>query len=871
MAMSESGSGSVAVTSISPPAGLPSSAPKPLLLPCLPPPHPPSSPFPTAASPSSSTLHTVPAMDRLCDEILQIIINELDDPTNFSLTSKGIYAFTQDPYVRATYFISRYGKIQALYWAFGRPRLMNKRVIDILLSSGAHLSRYLVQCVIQQYFRSHVHFIKQSWARKLEYSVATYILTIAGERYGNVPIGKGEDDGQKFLNLLKESRLSPEQRTSKWETLRDILEKYQFIPFCNKDPMMTQFPLVLAIEPRLLPFARANGFSMDRKYRNFVFRKMFERSAVAGDTRTNDIVTNVKQLSSLDSQMFLTRTVAAEICMEAKANEAAYNALKILDKNKVLKFELSIVIQDLIKLFVNTRSVTNPITHAVIRQLFFDYPSRDPTVRVVLLLQVFLSERPVQIITPSGRISYADAYIRFCKDKIESLNLNPVTRDDLFGVLVNRFAPDRFDGVLEYAKRVLDMSRHDLEELARDVAFKCLEIGCKGKMLEKLIDMYPTLDDAIRENVMKHYMFQVDDLPSPENERACVNYEAKLCRDFIMPRHAAGSVYENILLNDQSGQMQVAGHHPQPMIEALTGEDVNMERSGENDDEAMHTLDDESDDIDYIGQDTLSTMIRKDENRGRRRYYDFHTSYNDTAGKLGYPPDYSPMGKFIRNLYGVRSGVSAVFMLHAVANGNPMTVQSPVGFADSLSLDTRIPVTLKHFKILARLGRAPTSSLFDDIEAGAEFFFSEEDYLSPEELSGAPRKVRRRRHSMIKVKLVSSYSIKSEATPGPSRLHTPISSPVGPSRGQKRPRRSVAAPVKSYVVPDSDDDEIVDADDAMIKQTSVQARKRKEESNMQKWIKHLSVLLKEEQKKFNEKKKRTQANLPQGTKVRLRG
>lgn len=65
------------------------------------------------------------------DEILQIIINELDDPTNFSLTSKGIYAFTLDPYVRATYFISRYGKIQALYWAFGRPRLMNKRVIDV--------------------------------------------------------------------------------------------------------------------------------------------------------------------------------------------------------------------------------------------------------------------------------------------------------------------------------------------------------------------------------------------------------------------------------------------------------------------------------------------------------------------------------------------------------------------------------------------------------------------------------------------------------------------------------------------------------------------------------------------------------------------
>lgn len=31
---------------------------------------------------------------------------------------------------------------------------------------------------------------------------------------------------------------------------------------------MAQFPLVLAIEPRLLPHARQNGFNMDRKVRS---------------------------------------------------------------------------------------------------------------------------------------------------------------------------------------------------------------------------------------------------------------------------------------------------------------------------------------------------------------------------------------------------------------------------------------------------------------------------------------------------------------------------------------------------------------------------------------------------------------------------
>jgi len=41
--------------------------------------------------------------------------------------------------------------------------------------------------------------------------------------------------------------------------------------------------------------------------------------------------------------MFLSRTVAAEVCMEARANEQAYTALKKLDKSGELLFELSYV------------------------------------------------------------------------------------------------------------------------------------------------------------------------------------------------------------------------------------------------------------------------------------------------------------------------------------------------------------------------------------------------------------------------------------------------------------------------------------------------------------------------------------------------
>ena len=81
---------------------------------------------------------------------------------------------------------------------------------------------------------------------------------------------------------------------------------------------MAQFPLILAIEPRLLPAAVANGFRMDykvnikdklrwiasrltwllRQYRDFVFRKMFERHT--GEVEASDVAQNIRELCKLD-------------------------------------------------------------------------------------------------------------------------------------------------------------------------------------------------------------------------------------------------------------------------------------------------------------------------------------------------------------------------------------------------------------------------------------------------------------------------------------------------------------------------------------------------------------------------------------------
>lgn len=127
-------------------------------------------------------------------------------------------------------------------------------------------------------------------------------MSIATKEYGNIPTAKGEDDGTIFNEFLRGSRHPAEMKPVKWEEIRDIVEKYKvrhsffpvtisiinprtvypvlqqgslifathhhFLTLNHQDPIMTQFPLALAIEPRLLPLAEVNGFSMDSKVRS---------------------------------------------------------------------------------------------------------------------------------------------------------------------------------------------------------------------------------------------------------------------------------------------------------------------------------------------------------------------------------------------------------------------------------------------------------------------------------------------------------------------------------------------------------------------------------------------------------------------------
>lgn len=256
------------------------------------------------------------------DEVLQIIFNEIDHPTSFVLVCRRFNALSRDPYVRAHYFLARYGAVQALYWALGRGKLITEQVLDVsgsfswssppicvfyhrvqvLLNSGAHLSRYLVQIAAHHYFRSFCPFIKTPWVRTLSLATLSHFLKLSSEKFGTINTIKGEDDGSVFRHFIKESRMRADRRGLATDAIAEMLDKGKVshpsedfwfninfrssFPFAPRfvacyvlwdtaftwqlqDPIMAQFPLALSIEPRLLPLAIANGFRMDNRVRGY--------------------------------------------------------------------------------------------------------------------------------------------------------------------------------------------------------------------------------------------------------------------------------------------------------------------------------------------------------------------------------------------------------------------------------------------------------------------------------------------------------------------------------------------------------------------------------------------------------------------------
>lgn len=212
----------------------------------------------------------------------------------------------------------------------------------------------------------------------------------------------------------------------------------------------------------------------------------------------------------------------------------------------------------------------------------------------MLLLQVFISMMP-SVVGSSDHNPRAVA--EKCREKIESIGLPPAERSDLVELLSNNFAPERFTPVIYYGRHILGMASRAIDDLLQEVAYRCLEVGCKGIMLQNLANEYPFLEDAIKSHVMRKYRLHLDDLPPWEDEQACMLYEAPLSQEYRNLRpvevHRAlsgGSVIHAIA-------PVPAQHVMEPQANADAGvEDDSQDKETTSDAAKEHSGDQEEDD-----------------------------------------------------------------------------------------------------------------------------------------------------------------------------------------------------------------------------------------------------------------------------------
>ena len=128
-------------------------------------------------------------------------------------------------------------------------------------------------------------------------------------------------------------------------------------------------------------------------------------------------------------------------------------------------------------------------------------------------------------------------------------------------MMLNPFI-EKFSGIVEYAKVYVGLRSKEVKELLEEVAIKCLEVSCKGKMLKRLVESYPALKGTIATLVVEKYQLDLDDLPCHEDEDACRAYEASLCRDYCFPKSRAvepsvdaqdGGGGDDVVMRDENG------------------------------------------------------------------------------------------------------------------------------------------------------------------------------------------------------------------------------------------------------------------------------------------------------------------------------
>ncbi|VDC00750.1 unnamed protein product [Peniophora sp. CBMAI 1063] len=653
-------------------------------------------------------------MDRCPDEVLQLILNDLSDPSAFVKVNKRLYALSRVPYTRASYLLARHGLAEVLFHALGRADILTGRVLEILMSSGALVSRYLVQLAVRHYHHSQVSFVHQPWVRALPFAVFVQFLSLATSKLGTeftIPRRRELDDGEVFHCWASQrwNKAGTDAEKEKRLEVVHILGDWKLQPLCAKDPIASDFSLILACEPALLLLAMKNGYLVDSTYRDFIFRQMFlglKGSKPAVKEMSVRILLELCRFQN--ASFFLSRTVAAEVLMDCVSNAEAYIVLCALGREGRLKFDLLTLAVDLIKTFATTRSVTDPGLAASVLRIFSDLPDtlvNDPEVRHVLFVVVF-----------SSTASATAARARFIELGCTGLETNtpvstgaarmePIRPEELVEVLASPFISSRLCSIGAYAYLYARFEPQTISAMLQQAAVKCLGLSCKGEMLEMLARSAPSWRKFIADELLKQPRVDLDAIPSGE---AAAKFVAPLARsDYGSPS------------TDKDDRSEL-GTITQMTLSASAA-------------------------LDLVIPPDMRYRFGIPRKGATFKRLPCSNEYRDSQSTQ---PQNVPLrlDEWVAEAYGPRSMEAAVIAEHAVANWVDPYVERQDAKEEKCywwdqekrerveertrqALGKDVPMTMKHWRILARLGKEPDYDFFSRISHGVPFYEDAEDYV----------------------------------------------------------------------------------------------------------------------------------------------
>lgn len=116
-----------------------------------------------------------------------------------------------------------------------------------MISSGAQISRYLLQAIIGHYTKSNLlkHIKSATWVRSLTFSSFAHFVSVGAARYGDeIELGKGIWDVgivERYVELKTRGHgfggggeADGDVLDERWAEVRELFEKFEFCPFDDK-------------------------------------------------------------------------------------------------------------------------------------------------------------------------------------------------------------------------------------------------------------------------------------------------------------------------------------------------------------------------------------------------------------------------------------------------------------------------------------------------------------------------------------------------------------------------------------------------------------------------------------------------------------